>query len=854
MPQDKMPQPIRTGPTLHDAVTVVAQQWPERLAVVGPNDSLTFRQLLQASTQLADRIRSEAHGMAPVVLVMPRSPELIISMLATLLTGRAYTAIDPSWSVALQQRIIDDLEPSLVLGNPPPGSLTPSSSAAGSTAAWPQDLACIFFTSGTSGTPKGVLSTHQATLRLFSADPVLDVGPGRVMAVAAAVSWDAFSLEVWSMLTTGGTCVVVDDAVVTAGRLRQLVADSGLTSLWITASVFNVLVDADVEAFTGLRQVLTGGERLSVKHVERFLKAQPDIQLINGYGPVEATVFVTTHTISRADVDRPGGIPIGRAVPGTDLFVVDEHGAEVPDGVSGELLIGGDGVGPGYLNSEVLNQQKFVLHTTTSGETVRVYRTGDMVVRTAGLFEFRGRADREVKVRGVRIDLDELESLAGKIAGVSAACVVPVMSVSQLSVDRLRLFVSGSLSADAVRKHLSEALPPGAVPSSIESLEQLPLLANGKLDRRALAERQEVSRVQVERDASSSTAGTTAGGSAVTATELKMLSIWGEITDHPAVTLSSDYYADLGGDSLRAIELLSAVQHQWGISLPLGALASAPTVRQFAALVDSSSGRTSAFDPLVGLRTTGSMPPLFCVHGGSGNVASFPKLLRQLPVEQPFYALQWDGLDGSRGTSGIANMAALYVKRLTAEYPLGPLRLAGQCVGGLIALEMVHQLRAAGRDVELLIMFDSPNLTSNQFTDGRSKQLAYILVKMPLGERVRRFKRFAPRWIGYARGSVPRTFIGDHAINTMIRSVRRYKPILSPVFTLFFASGETVANKIGLAGNWSDTAFGWEQLRSDRFVIHHVQGGHDDLLYSPDTVAIIKAHLPNALPNPVAKP
>ncbi|WP_201752796.1 AMP-binding protein [Micromonospora rubida] len=280
--------------------------------------------------------------------------------------------------------------------------------------------ATVFFTSGSTGVPKGVLSPHHATTRLFPGRGFADFGPGRVVLQAAPVSWDAFSLELWGPLTSGGTCVIADADYLLPADLADLVVATGLDTAWLTSSLFNFLVDEDDPdrpCLAGLRQVITGGERLSPTHVERFLTRYPDCALINGYGPAESCVFATTHRVSAADCDRPGGIPLGVPVPETTVHILDGDQVAAP-GAVGEICLAGAGLALGYVGDADATAAAFTL-VPLGGAPVRVYRTGDLgFLDSAGVLHFRGRTDFQVKIAGHRIEPGEIESAARRIPGI----------------------------------------------------------------------------------------------------------------------------------------------------------------------------------------------------------------------------------------------------------------------------------------------------------------------------------------------------------------------------------------------------------------------------------------------------
>lgn len=280
--------------------------------------------------------------------------------------------------------------------------------------------AAVFFTSGTTGTPKAVVSPHRATTRLFGPDSFADFGPGRVMSQTAPVSWDAFGLELWGMLTTGGTAVLPDGGYFLPDDLAELVTGTGLDTVWLTAALFNLFVDEDPDCFTGLRQVLTGGERMSVPHARTFLARHPDITLLNGYGPVECCVFVTTHRVRPADCEAGHGIPLGTAVPGTGIHVLDGATA-VPPGTLGEICVSGEGLADGYLGDEAATAAGFTTFDPGGGPR-RIYRTGDLGrLDDEGVLHFHGRADRQVKISGHRVEPAETEAAPCACGGSGSA-------------------------------------------------------------------------------------------------------------------------------------------------------------------------------------------------------------------------------------------------------------------------------------------------------------------------------------------------------------------------------------------------------------------------------------------------
>ncbi|MCU7729688.1 amino acid adenylation domain-containing protein [Actinoplanes sp. KI2] len=591
--------------TLHGVVEAIAASAGSSVALIHGDRRITYRQLDRAATTYAHHLRKYEVGPGDLVpVLLPRSPELIAAMLGVLKTGAAYANLDVDWPAARITDVLDQLRPKAAVTSRPaplgvptwiaPACEQAAADAAGDEAAAAEPgaadaVACVFFTSGTTGRPKGVLSPHQGTLRLFAADTFAAFDAGTVIPVAAPTPWDGFSLEIWAALVNGGCAVLVEEPFLTPQALRDGVGRHGVNTVWLTSGLFNTIVDEDLGAFGGIGQLMIGGERLSPPHVRRFLAAYPQTALINGYGPVESTVFATTHRIRPQDCDLPAGIPIGRAVPRTGLHILDGDRPCAP-GEPGELCISGDGLAAGYLGLPEQTAEKFP-DIVLNGIAVRVYRTGDIAVRDeTGLLHYRGRADRQVKIRGHRIEPAEVERQIEACLPVRR-CAVVAQSDDQGAVQGLLAFCiplqAGDPLSDAA-EILARELVTYHRPAMVVSVDGFPLTANGKLDERALLEL--APRGPLAEPVAAPPTGP------VDALTQQVMDTFADVLGHQGPP--DHTFADLGGSSLAAVRVCARLAARLDRPVPVTALTEHPTARALAAHLRATAGdQTSVPEP-----------------------------------------------------------------------------------------------------------------------------------------------------------------------------------------------------------------------------------------------------------------
>ncbi|MEZ5218958.1 MAG: thioesterase domain-containing protein [Ilumatobacteraceae bacterium] len=521
------------------------------------------------------------------------------------------------------------------------------------------------------------------------------------------------------------------------------------------------------------------------------------------------------------------------------------RGHRVPFGTPGELWLGGANVARGYLGNPEATAERFVDDPFRTGE--RLYRTGDRVRWSeAGELEFLGRTDHQVKFRGFRIEPSEIASVLSDAPGVTEAAVA--VRQSRAGAARLVGWVQlddPHTSLAGLRQFVADRLPDYMVPTHLVVVERLALTASGKVDLQNLP--------APNFDRSSLD---TPWADPTTVTEREVTEFWQALLEMDHIGIDDDFF-DLGGDSLMAVELFSMLRDRYEVELPLGALAQTPTVRGLAALVDRARSGGYQFEIVVPIRTGGTRTPLFCVHGGSGNVASFPRLARALGADQPFYGVQWPGLVAGDSPRSIASLADRYLDEIRRVQPVGPYVLAGQCIGGLIAQQMAHRLVEQGERVDLLVMYDSPMVYSPAFTpSGRLPELPDAV--RPVLNRALDWATFGIRLAKRrnppaqvlrvkARQALRRPPHPDdaflHAASLLASLVWRHRPPVDDVPTLFVHSDETNAGNMSLTGTWNDGVLGWRHRLSDTFQATYADGGHNDLLYSDDAVAAVQQRL-----------
>ncbi|MCW6010645.1 amino acid adenylation domain-containing protein, partial [Micromonospora sp. CPCC 205371] len=639
-----------------------APRSPGAVAVIAGDRSLTYAELDAASNRLAHRLVAGGVGPEQVVgLVMPRSLEFVVGMLGVLKAGAAYLPVDPGYPAERIAFMCRDAGAERLLSagdvfvdgpaGPPPAVRLDS-----------RHPAYVIYTSGSSGVPKGVVVPHGG-VPAMARSQVRRLGLDATSRVFwfSSPSFDASVWELWGALSSGG-------AVVVAGPdpVAELAARGDLTHATVPPSVL-----ASVTPSAAPGTVVSAGEALPEQTAAGWSVGR---RLLNAYGPTEVTVCATVSEPLEGDQ-----VPIGRPIEGTRVLVLDGWLRPVPHGVPGELYVSGAGVARGYAGRPALTAERFVANPFGPG---RMYRTGDVVRwRADGQLEFLGRSDDQVKVRGHRIELGEVEAALAACDGVSRAAVA-------VRDGRLVGYAVTS-DVEGVREAVARRLPAYMVPSAIVGLAELPLNANGKLDRKALP-----------------LPTFTRSRGPATADEEVLCRAFAEVLDKDLVGADDNFF-DLGGDSILATKLVGHLRGALRAGISLRTVLEAPTPAGLAARLGTPETRHE-LEVLLPLRAHGSRPPLFCVHPAGGVSWPYAGLVRYLHPEQPVYGLQARGFTETGALpSSVEQMAADYIDQMRSVQPSGPYHLLGWSFGGLVAHAIATRLQREGEHVALLAVLDA---------------------------------------------------------------------------------------------------------------------------------------------------
>ncbi|HUQ56291.1 non-ribosomal peptide synthetase [Lentzea sp.] len=571
--------------TVHELVALQAARTPDAVALVSGDTEVTYSRLDAEADDLAGFLTSQGVRRGDVVGVhIGRGVEMATALLAVLKAGAAYLMLDVDFPPARLASMIESLPVRLVLTDRPFDADVPvvalddvTSMPFTAPETGPEDLACVMFTSGSTGAAKAAGAPHRALTGTLVGQRYAGFGPGEVWLQCASVSWDAFATQLFGPLLAGGASVLYPGQRPEPAVIAQLVVSHGVTVLDASASLFNHLWDTYPDIFAGLRWALTGGEAASATHVRAVSAAVPGIRVVNGYGPVESMGFTTSFTVP------PGwdgaAVPIGTPLAGKGAVVLDHRLSPVPTGAVGELYVSGAGLAHGYLGRPGLTAERFVASPFAAG--ARLYRTGDLVRRRAdGTLTYLGRADDQVKIRGFRVEPAEVEAALTAHPDVTAAAVVA--REDGPGGKRLVAYVVGV--AGGLRDFARERLPEHMVPAAFVELDAFPLTPNGKLDRRALP------------------APSYAVGDSQPRTPRQeiLCGLFAKVLGLGAVGLDDGFF-DLGGHSLLAARLLASIRTVFGVELGIRVLFRDPTPRGL-------DGHLGATTPVRALARPGHRP------------------------------------------------------------------------------------------------------------------------------------------------------------------------------------------------------------------------------------------------------
>jgi len=720
------------------------EKTPEATAVIFGEEQLTYRDLNKRANQLAHHLRKL--GVGPDVLVgicVERSLEMVIGLLGILKAGGAYLPLDPGYPperlrfmledtsarvLLTQQRFEENLPKEgreLLSLNRAWGEIGRESEENLPTQSSPENLAYVIYTSGSTGKPKGVEIPHKGIVRLICGAEYARFDSSEVFLQLAPIAFDASTFELWGALANGAQCVLFPGSIPSPQELGTILRQYKVSTLWLTASLFNAVIEQAPEALSEIRQLLTGGETLSVAHIRRALSVLPDTRIINGYGPTESTTFTCCYQIPKQLDETVISISIGRPISNTQVFILDSHLKPVPIGVVGELYIGGDGLARGYVHRPGETAGTFIPNPFSDEPGARLYKSGDLARYLAqGGIEFIGRLDDQVKIRGFRIELGEIENTLKQHPSVRNAVVVAKEDNpgNKGLVGYIILNESFNTPANELKKFLKYKLPEYMVPTAFVFLDTLPLTANGKVDRQALPPPDQ-GRREIE----------SAFAAPQNELQQKLVKIWEKVIGVNPIGIKDNFF-DLGGHSLIIVRLIAQIEKAFGKRLPPAILFQAPTVEQLADIIGEEPDSWSS---LVPIQPLGTKPPFFWIHGEFSNAI----LPRYLGLDQPLYGLEHQSQDGKPAQyTSVETIATHYLKEIRMVQSHGPYFLGGYSLGSILAFEIASRLIDQAEDVALLALLDPPG-PSGVARKTQPELNNKIIVFNPLRERMRRHYR-----------------------------------------------------------------------------------------------------------------
>ncbi len=693
---------------VHERFSLQAVRAARNVAIIDGAGSWEYGALARSSNQIANWLLADGVEKGDIIAVYGhRSAGLVLSLLGILKAGAAFLILDPAYPATRLVKMLQAAQPAGLLlleaagevggelnefindhefkrplkvprsKEALDGFLTGVPATAPGVSAGPNDTAYLIFTSGTAGEPKGIIGTHKPLSHFIDwHTTTFGLRESDRFSMLSGLSHDPLLRDIFTPLCVGGTlCIPEPEEMLIPERFRQWMREQGVTVSHMTPALSQVLTEdyrgtnGGEESLPALHHIYFGGDVLTGRDVERVRRVAPGVECVNFYGTTETPQAMGYHVVTANDGEKVGRpIPLGKGIEGVQLLILNPAGLLAGVGELGEICVRTQYLSEGYLNDTVLTEAKFILNPHTNVPGDRIYRTGDLGrYLPDGKLVYHGRRDRQVKVRGHRVELGEIESWIKEVKAVST-CVV-VMREDRPGDQRLveyHVLAPGFDSASFdLRGYLRTKLPDYMVPQHFVELSSIPLTPNGKVDHGNLPVPQER---QLDAPAPR------------TLLETQLIAIWENVLGVSGIGQRDNFF-DLGGHSLLTLRLLTQMEKVFNRQFPLSTIFQAQTIEEMAVAMMEDSLEFGG--SLVAIQTGGSRPPLFFIPGFGGSALGYSELARLLGADQPFYCLQSLGLDGNQEPlDRVEDIASHFVGEIRKIQPSGPYHLAGLCWGG----------------------------------------------------------------------------------------------------------------------------------------------------------------------------